>query len=202
MSQNRVVLCILSLAAGFVDTATFVGADGMFSAHVTGNFVVLSASLFKEGGIETYLKLLTFPVFALSVVLVSHLKLIRILNFKQSLFLISFFLLLGSVMNHVYDSTFVPLIFVFAMGIQNAAHKLFVQTGPTSTVMTGNVTSFFLELVKPGKGESYFRSFEAISSFFVGCLLGALGTTNFGLSSILLPGVFVGILAVSYKEIA
>jgi len=33
---------ILSFVAGYADTSTFVGADGLFSAHVTGNFVILA----------------------------------------------------------------------------------------------------------------------------------------------------------------
>jgi uncharacterized membrane protein YoaK (UPF0700 family) len=36
---------ILSLIAGFADTATFIHLSGLFSSHVTGNFVLLAASL-------------------------------------------------------------------------------------------------------------------------------------------------------------
>jgi len=32
---------ILSYVAGYADTSTFIGADRLFSAHVTGNFVIL-----------------------------------------------------------------------------------------------------------------------------------------------------------------
>ena len=36
---------LLSLNAGYIDTAGFLGLHGLFTAHVTGNFVTLAASL-------------------------------------------------------------------------------------------------------------------------------------------------------------
>jgi uncharacterized membrane protein YoaK (UPF0700 family) len=39
------IAVLLSFTAGFVDTASFLGLEGLFTAHVTGNFVTLSATL-------------------------------------------------------------------------------------------------------------------------------------------------------------
>jgi hypothetical protein len=36
---------LLSFNGGFVDTAGFLGLQGLFVAHVTGNFVTLGAAL-------------------------------------------------------------------------------------------------------------------------------------------------------------
>ncbi|MFX8860307.1 DUF1275 family protein, partial [Acinetobacter baumannii] len=36
---------LLSLNAGYVDTAGFLALHGLFTAHVTGNFVTLAAAL-------------------------------------------------------------------------------------------------------------------------------------------------------------
>jgi uncharacterized membrane protein YoaK (UPF0700 family) len=36
---------LLSLNAGYVDTAGFLALSGLFTAHVTGNFLTLGASL-------------------------------------------------------------------------------------------------------------------------------------------------------------
>jgi len=43
---NRFTL-LLALVAGYSDTATFMGANGTFSAHVTGNFIVFAAQAAK-----------------------------------------------------------------------------------------------------------------------------------------------------------
>ena len=39
------IAALLSFNGGFVDTAAFVGLQGLFVAHVTGNFVTLGAAL-------------------------------------------------------------------------------------------------------------------------------------------------------------
>ncbi len=64
---------ILAFVAGFVDTATFVGADGIFSAHVTGNFVLFAAALIRGLSGRDYLKLVSFPVFVVAVIITTYL---------------------------------------------------------------------------------------------------------------------------------
>ena len=59
---------LLSLNAGFVDTAGFLALQGLFTAHVTGNFVTLGASLVL-GTSGAVAKLLALPVFCVVVVL-------------------------------------------------------------------------------------------------------------------------------------
>jgi uncharacterized membrane protein YoaK (UPF0700 family) len=39
------IAALLSFNGGFVDTAGFLGLAGLFTAHVTGNFVTLGAAL-------------------------------------------------------------------------------------------------------------------------------------------------------------
>ena len=56
---------LLTVNAGYVDTAGFLALQGLFTAHVTGNFVTLGAS----GGVA---KLLALPVFC-AVVIVTRL---------------------------------------------------------------------------------------------------------------------------------
>jgi hypothetical protein len=59
---------LLSFNGGFVDTAGFLGLQGLFTAHVTGNFVTLGAALvFGTHGVIG--KLLALPEFVLVVVL-------------------------------------------------------------------------------------------------------------------------------------
>src|SRR5207342_2982043 len=42
---RKILVWLLSFNAGFVDTAGFLGLQGLFTAHVTGNFVTLGAAL-------------------------------------------------------------------------------------------------------------------------------------------------------------
>src|SRR5580692_6199959 len=58
----------LAFTAGFADTATFVGADRVFCAHMTGNLVVFASEAARQSGPEEWLKLATFPVFVAAVV--------------------------------------------------------------------------------------------------------------------------------------
>src|ERR1700686_1806948 len=58
---------LLSLNAGFVDTAGFLALQGLFTAHVTGNFVTLGASL-ALGTSGAIAKLLALPVFCVVVI--------------------------------------------------------------------------------------------------------------------------------------
>src|SRR5580658_249580 len=60
---------VLSFNAGFVDTAGFLALQGLFTAHVTGNFVTLGAALVL-GTSGVLAKLLALPVFCIVVVLV------------------------------------------------------------------------------------------------------------------------------------
>ena len=60
----------LSVNAGFVDTAGFLALQGLFTAHVTGNFVTFGAAL-VNGTSGAFAKLLALPVFC-AVVLVTR----------------------------------------------------------------------------------------------------------------------------------
>jgi len=65
---------MLSVTAGYVDTAGYVALQGLFTAHVTGNFVTLGASL-VSGSSGALAKLLALPTFCLVIVIIRWLGL-------------------------------------------------------------------------------------------------------------------------------
>lgn len=60
---------IMAFSAGFVDTSTFTVADGLFSAHITGNFVVFAYKLSNHPAMSDFINLVSFPVFISAVIL-------------------------------------------------------------------------------------------------------------------------------------
>lgn len=57
-----------SLTAGYADTGGFLALKGLFTSHVTGNFVTLGAAL-VFGNSGALAKTLALPVFCLAVLL-------------------------------------------------------------------------------------------------------------------------------------
>ncbi len=66
-TRIRNISLLLTFVAGYCDTVTFIAANEVFSAHVTGNFIVLAYDLVYRSNGETWTKLLTFPVFVAAV---------------------------------------------------------------------------------------------------------------------------------------
>lgn len=200
--EQRGLLLVLAFTAGFIDTATFVGADGIFSAHVTGNFVVFAASI-VSGKRDSLVKLVTFPFFVLGVLFVGYFdgKLCR----KKGFFTIISIMIILSGIGLIYFKEGTPFYtcimgLVLAMGMQNAAHKLYLKSTPTSTVMTGNVTQFFLDTISPMKSPLYFSTIEMVVAFFLGCLVAAFFASYLGIVSILIPGMILLATSLMLKD--
>jgi uncharacterized membrane protein YoaK (UPF0700 family) len=62
MVRKLGIPALLSLNGGFVDTIGFLGLQGLFTAHVTGNFVTLAAAL-VYGTHGVIAKLMALPEF-------------------------------------------------------------------------------------------------------------------------------------------
>ncbi|WP_342379365.1 DUF1275 domain-containing protein [Myxococcus stipitatus] len=184
----------LAFIAGYADAVTFVGAGGIFCAHVTGNFVVLAADLARGAKADEWLKLATFPIFVLSVFLSSHLhrrvgRSARLLLLLQAVaFAVAAVVplaLKGAAAHQV-----VVVFAVVAMGMQNAMHRVAPAMGPMTTVMTGNVTQWFVEKVIPGAPENVGKHRSLgfiILAFSLGCLGGAFGVHHWGFAAFLAP---------------
>ncbi|WP_408096895.1 YoaK family protein [Peredibacter sp. HCB2-198] len=200
--EQRYFLWILAFSAGFIDTATFIGASGIFSAHVTGNFVVFAATL-ASGKHAGFSKLVTFPFFVAGVLMVGFFD-GKLCKKRGFFFMISSLILLSGVGLVFFKegTSFYACIMglVFAMGMQNAAHKLYLKNTPTSTVMTGNVTQFFLDLIAKVKSPIYFSTIEMVASFFIGCVAAALCGIQFGIISVIVPGVLLFVSSMLIKD--
>ncbi len=183
------VVATLSFMAGFADASSFVGAEGVFSAHVTGNFVVLAADFARGADRSEWMKLATFPIFVATVLTVTALqrrsKLAplaatrRLLLFKSALFASGAALGVvgaGSPPAGGPARAAVVALLVVAMGVQNAMHRIHAKLGPMTTVMTGNVTQLLSDSLAPDTPETRARRRllgAIVSAFAVGCAAGA-----------------------------
>ncbi|WP_415327834.1 YoaK family protein [Chryseobacterium sp. MMS23-Vi53] len=200
------VTLLLAMIAGYCDTVTFVAAESIFSAHVTGNFIVFAYQFVKGSDINAWVKLLTFPVFILAIITGGRIS-GKVANHYIILLLEGVLLLLAGILVAVLDCNgmfshvmmyFVAMITVFAMGLQNAFGKLYAKEtyGPT-TMMTGNVTQASLDFGKlmysgfhhPEALESLKKQLFLILGFLVGCFLGAYAGKQFGLMTLIFPGL-------------
>ena len=89
---------VLSMTAGSVDVISFLGLGGLFTAHITGNLVIL-ASRIVAGGETPVAPMLSVPVFmvvlGLTRLLVGGLESIGLASL-QPLLLLQLLLLAGS----------------------------------------------------------------------------------------------------------
>jgi uncharacterized membrane protein YoaK (UPF0700 family) len=198
---------LLASVAGFCDTITFVSADQVFSAHVTGNFIVFAYDVVTGSDVRAWIKLMTMPVFIIAVMtggwMIGKWPNRYLLLLAESILLIAGGLvalglkLSGAIQLHWPVYTVVALV-VFAMGLQNAFGKVFSKEthGPT-TMMTGNVTQAALDFGNLFR--SKFKDTETrvslkklgvnIGGFLAGCLLGAVLGKQVGLTALALPGL-------------
>jgi uncharacterized membrane protein YoaK (UPF0700 family) len=212
----RLITLILGTIAGYCDTVTFTSANGLLSAHITGNFILFAGRLIRTSDLISWVRLLAFPVFVLSVITGGWIA--RRPQPRRTLLLIEGLVLciagmtafLLKLNNPLYYDTFmypIALAIVFAMGLQNTYGKLFTADvyGPT-TAMTGNVTQWAIDmgrmikgLQKPTAGlenrkdpqtiDSFKKQSLLITAFLIGCLAGALVSRFVGLGAVLLAGI-------------
>lgn len=187
---------LMSLNAGFVDTAGFLALQGLFTAHVTGNFVTLGASL-VQGTSGAVAKLLALPVFCVVIIVTRMLSFwLSASNFPvlRTMLSLKFLLLLcGAVLaihfgpfphGDSFTAILTGMVLVAAMAIQNAAHRIHLGTAPPTTLMTGTTTQImidFADLIRGVPAEARAvaiprlrRMGANVIGFAAGCALAAL----------------------------
>ncbi len=182
----------LSFLAGYVDTLGFIALHGLFTAHVTGNFVLLGREVVAPGN-DVLLKLLAFPAFVAGVVAVRALvrrcqrtggAALRPAHLLQAA------LLLAAAAAARWDMA-AGLLCAAGMGAQNGYGKLLLAKLPASTVMTGNVTQLVIDCLDRAGGEqrpALAALGGGVLAFAAGCVMGALAS-RWGMGLGLLPAV-------------
>ena len=203
---------VLSLVAGSTDVISFLGLNGLFNAHITGNIVVLAAHIVTgEPAILSYL--LSVPVFTLVLLLTRMLAgalerhriaTLQPLLFSQLLCLVGFFALaVAAGPWRDYDAlpaVIADMFGVAAMAVQNAVVQISLKGSPTTAVMTTNITHFMADLGElivvrdpasvASARQRAMHTLPVIIGFTIGCALGAACQAAAGLWSLALPTGF------------
>ena len=187
---------LLSLNAGYVDNAGFLALQGLFTAHVTGNFVTLGAALVL-GTSGAVAKLSALPVFCLFVVLTrlaSRGLFGRGLPALRMLLVVKLLLLtLGAGLavhfgpftnGDAWPALATGMVLVSAMAIQNTVHRIHLTSAPPTTLMTGTTTQIMIDIAdlaaglpadkKPAVKGRLRRASVSVGAFALGCAAAAL----------------------------
>jgi uncharacterized membrane protein YoaK (UPF0700 family) len=213
---------LLSFNGGYVDTVGYLSLQGLFTSHVTGNFVTIGAALvFGTSGIVA--KLLALPLFCIVIIVT---RLVSFLLppwpvFETMLTLKLLFLLLAAVLaiamgpfadGNTGPAIIVGMTLVSAMAIQNAANRIHLGTAPPTTIMTGTTTQIMIDIADmirgvpgPGAARDAIRSrlrrmCVAVASFAVGAAAGALLFNRIGIWCFALPPVVAFLARITAKS--
>ena len=206
---TKLLPSVLSLTAGSVDAIGFLGLGGLFTAHITGNLVILAAHV-VSGGTAPLAPMLSVPVFmavlGLTRLLAAGLEAIGLASLRPLLLLQ--FLLLGGFLGlcvaagpridpDAPTAILAGMLGVSAMAVQNALLQISLTGVPSTAVMTTNVARFMMDVgdVLLGRDSDAVakarrrakHTWPPIVGFTVGCGLGAVGEAAIGLWSLALP---------------
>jgi uncharacterized membrane protein YoaK (UPF0700 family) len=205
---------LLSVIAGMVDLTGFLRLGNIFTAHITGNLVVVGGLAVHQGRINPA-QILAIPVFILAVAATWLLArtsgkrgpgLLRMLLLVQ--FLLLACVLIFSVITHPSDNPHglmagvAAMMAVSAMACQFALLRLALPVAPSTAVMTGNLTNAVLSLLDQGSRAQPLIASDAarlraslhlLLGFFGGCVVAAAAVTYVGDWSWSFPVVLAGV---------
>ena len=206
---TKLLPSVLSVIAGSVDVISCLGLGGLFTAHITGNLVILAARV-VSGGAAPLAPMLSVPVFmvvlGLTRLLVGGLEAIGLASLRP-LLLLQFLLLTGFLVlcvaagprldPNTANAILAGMLGVAAMAVQNTLVQISLTGAPSTAVMTTNVTRFMMDVgavlfgrdpdeVAQARRRAQ-HTWPAIVGFTVGCGLGAACEAAVGLWSLALP---------------
>jgi uncharacterized membrane protein YoaK (UPF0700 family) len=192
---------LLSVIAGMVDLTGFLTLGNIFTAHVTGN-LVLVAAVTVRGGPANLASVLAIPVFisALAVVwLVARASRRPALPLAQLLLVVQLLLLTGvwifsviakpSASPHGLMAGIAAMIAVSAMACQYALFRLAMPHAVSTAVMTGNLTNTVLSLMDAlspshalmtAVADRSRISLHLLIGFLIGCMVAAAAVSMIG----------------------
>lgn len=208
----KLLPCVLSVTAGSVDVISFLGLGGLFTAHVTGNLVILAARI-ATGRAAPLSHILSVPVFVAVLVVARLLAAgleetrhgsLRLLLALQLLLVACFLavrVMAGSDLDpNAPTAVAAGMLGVAAMAVQNALVQISLVGVPATTVMTTDIAAVVTDvgtilLERDPNGVAFARTrarrtWPPIVGFIVGCSVGALLQAVMGSWSLVLPTGF------------
>ena len=197
----------MGFLAGYVDTLGFIALFGLFTAHVTGNFVLIAVAMADPAQTPSLLKLLAFPAFILGVaaarLLVANCERRGASAVKPS-YLLQLVLLIGFMAcgmlaepvgrNVGALAMAAGLLGAAAMGAHSAASKLLLTHLAPTSMMTGNVTQLVIDATDWLRGAAdgatkarCGKFFWPVVSFALGCAAAAFAVLAFGFIALVVP---------------
>jgi uncharacterized membrane protein YoaK (UPF0700 family) len=185
--RRDALLIALTFAAGVVDAVSYLGLGQIFTANMTGNVVFLALALGERNlltALHSATALISFSVGAIAAGLVLVRprpaglwpRRVTWLLWGQLAFFVVFAVGWVSVRGEPTGWLLYSLITLsaFAMGLQNAVARHLAVPGLTTTVVTGALTTFMMELPALGiSGTAQRRSLFAVTALFAGAAVGA-----------------------------
>ena len=205
---------LLSVISGMVDLTGYLTL-GMFTAHITGNFVIVAALVVRGGRVNPD-QILALPVFVIAVAgtwLIAEASGRSGPSLMRLLLLIQFLLITGvlifsvitkpSADPHGLMATIDAMIAVSAMACQFALLRLTMPGAPSTAVMTGNLTNISLALAeaiwrtRPGSVRDTERrpreSLYLLIGFLAGCVVAAAAVDYLGDWAWAFPAIVAGV---------
>jgi uncharacterized membrane protein YoaK (UPF0700 family) len=201
---------VLSVVAGSVDVIGFLGLDGLFTAHITGNLVVLAAHL-VAGKSASLALVMSVPLFivmlAVTQIFAGVLKRYGIAPLRPLLCLqfvllfgflcICLVIAVGATSAEAPATLAAGMLGVSAMAVQNALIRIALVGAPSTTVLTTDITLLTTDFCEILLGRDAVRitkaryrakhTWPAILGFLLGCALGAWLEARIGLRALVLP---------------
>lgn len=214
-SRTFPVAILLTLAGGYLDAYTYSSRGGVFANAQTGNIVKLGIAL-ANGSYQRCLQLLipitAFVIGILAALMIEsgflkrEIRFIRrmVLILEITVMVISAFLPQNEIGNMLANTM---ISFVCAM--QMEAFKTFAGQPFATTVSTGNLRKFIEFLYQgtaehdSGKLKTAVMYLTIVIVFILGALIGTLITDAYGLHSVAVPAVLLGMcfIIITWKRI-